>query len=217
MQNKKENINSNKQKATTKSKNSFTCKWSLCNVFLVRFRASGFWYTLNAGPSLMSSQTSCCCPESWRCCSHGSAVPSQTHESWDYDSAGHRCGRCWGVPAQSPERECLSGSWVDQSGLLGPPCSGEGRSQLTHTCREVTCVIAWTMNINQDPSCIRTMDLAMANSSSLGLVVTVAPNGSAGHRQPFFKDVASSETCLLSSVLATFSQMWVEKLWSLCV
>lgn len=186
--------------------------------FLVRFRASGFWYTLTAGPSLISSQTSCCCPESWRCCSHGSAVPSQTHESWDYDSAGHRWRRCWGVPAQSPERGCLSGSWADQSGLLGPPCSGEGRSQLTHTCCEdFTLVIAWTMNINQDPSCIRTMDLAMANSSSLGLVVTVAPSGSAGHRQPFFKDVASSETCLLSSVLATFSKMWVEKLCSLCV
>lgn len=36
---------------STSCPKSFTCKWSLCSVLLFGFVASGFWHTINSGPS----------------------------------------------------------------------------------------------------------------------------------------------------------------------
>lgn len=39
-------------------------------------------------------------------------------------------------------------------------------------------MVTWATDINNDPSCIRTMDPDMAIRSSLGLVVTMTADGS---------------------------------------
>lgn len=82
---------------------------------LVWLEASGFYYTIDAGPSQGHPWISCCCPaSSWRPCSFGSAgrAPSQA-------LADHRRGGCWGGPAPSPGLS-LGSCWVGQP--ASSPC-----------------------------------------------------------------------------------------------
>lgn len=53
----------------------------------------------------LNSWTSCSCPESDRSCSYCSTGPGPTCAP-----AGHRWGRCWGVPTQRPRS--VSGWWL---------------------------------------------------------------------------------------------------------
>lgn len=52
--------------------NNFTCKDSLFNGLLAKFKASGFGTTTVLSHP-QNCPLSCCCPESWRSCSHGSS------------------------------------------------------------------------------------------------------------------------------------------------
>lgn len=84
---------------------AFPHKCSLCNVLLVRFKASDVWYIINTGPTWKLPRYPVVAP--CRPCGHDCTelVPSCT-------SAGYIWGRCWVVQVQWPGciSECLL-SW----------------------------------------------------------------------------------------------------------
>lgn len=63
---------------------------------LVWFEASGFFYAINMGSSLDSSQISNCCPVSWI-----SSVFGSTRLAPSFIPPVHRRGGCWGGTTQT--------------------------------------------------------------------------------------------------------------------
>lgn len=99
----------------------------------------------------------------------GSPAPSQRGQV--YSATQARCS------ALSPE--CCS--WWGAGPFLPSAAASEKQGQLCAAPSLLSLVVIGVMDINTDQDCGRVMDPDMVLFSSLGLDVTIAPSGSAGH------------------------------------